>query len=136
MSFPIYTGATYDASSTNLTYQIPNLSDLSLPAVSVILSFISPITPSSTLRQSLPAAYVAVYVEGTFPINVYIDVNGQWISGKTDSQIKWTHWENNSSDEDLHFKTWRLQKVTDEVFVEHKDRAEWGNFYFNGPGVC
>ena len=135
MSFPIYNGATYDASFTNLTYQIPNLSDLSIPAVKVTLSFISPITPSSTLRQSLPAAYVVVYVEGSFPINVYIDVNGQWVSGKTDSHIEWTHWENNSSDDDLRFRTWRIQKARDEVFAEHRDRAEWGKLYFNGPGV-
>lgn len=74
-------------------------------------------------------------MKGDFPISIYVDVNGQWVSGKKDSHIKWTHWENNSSDDNLHFRTWRIQKAEDEVFTEHKDRAEWGKLYFNGPGV-
>ena len=106
-----------------------------LAAVDITLSFLSPITPTSTLRQSLPAAYIAVYVKGDFPINIYIDINGQWISGKGESQIEWAHWENNSSDDNLHFRTWRIQKAEDELFTEYKDRAEWGKLYFNGPGV-
>ena len=66
INYPIYGGATYDASTTNLTYTLP-LHDRELE---IVLSFLSPITPTSTLRQSLPASYVNVYVTGNVDVNV------------------------------------------------------------------
>ena len=77
IDYPIYEGATYDASTTNLTYTLP----IAHRELEIVLSFLSPITPTSTLRQSIPASYVNVYVNGNVDVNVYIDLNGQWVSG-------------------------------------------------------
>ena len=85
VSYPEYLGASFDASTTNFSYSIENPVPDADP-LTLTLSFLSPITPSSTLRQSLPAAYLTVLVEGSFDVNVYIDVNGEWVkaqSGKT-----------------------------------------------------
>ena len=90
VAYPKYKGATYDASTTNLTYAIPAPPKLaSAGDVEIILSFLSPITPTSTLRQSIPAAYLSIHVQGSFDVSIYVDVNGQWVSGKRDSLIEW-----------------------------------------------
>ncbi|TKA80641.1 hypothetical protein B0A55_01852, partial [Friedmanniomyces simplex] len=58
ISFPKYLGAQYDASTTNLSYSIPSPSGSSSENAELILSFLSPITPTSTMRQSIPAGYL------------------------------------------------------------------------------
>lgn len=131
-------GATYDASTTNLTYRIPHPSSGSKGEhAEVILSFLSPITPTSTLRQSIPAAYLTVYVEGTFDIDFFIDVNGQFVSGNERNSIRWELAEtalDDSGSETL--KTWKIRRLHEQLYTEYRDRAEWGELQFTAPGVC
>jgi Domain of unknown function (DUF5127) len=134
VSFPTYLGAKYDASTTNLSYSIPHPDNTSKPA-ELVLSFLSPITPSSTLRQSLPAAYVTVLVEGSFDIDLYIDLNGQWVSGDRGSQITWQFSQPSSDGETPGLKTWAFKRQTEQLFTEYSDRAEWGTLYFSAPAV-
>ncbi|KZF22166.1 glutaminase A [Xylona heveae TC161] len=135
VSFPIYKGATYDASTTNLTYLIPapsNKSRDSVP-VEIVLSFLSPVTPTSTLRQSIPAAYLGVHVQGNFNVNLYIDVNGQWVSGDRGSRITWQLLQTNLGDSEHSLKTWQVQRETEQLLTEYRDQAEWGALHFTGP---
>lgn len=135
MTFANYTGATFDASTTNLTYTIfpPKAR---IPA-NITLSFLSPITPTSTLRQSLPASYLTVYVEGTFDINVYIDVNGQWVTGDRDNDIEWdlehASPKPGSTENFSGIKSWKVQRHSQQLLTEFADRAEWGTLYFSAP---
>lgn len=153
VSFATYLGAQYDASTTNLSYSIPappSSSKSSTDSLNLVLSFLSPITPTSTLRQSIPAAYLTVYVEGSFDIDVYIDVNGQWVSGDRSSIIEWEfstsslkdtpkdpeedeHLELKRSDKNL--KTFKVQRKHQLLFTEQWDRAEWGQMHFTAPSV-
>jgi len=133
IKFPQYLGAQYDASTTNLTYSIPSPSSAN-GSVEVILSFLSPITPTSTLRQSIPASYVTAYVKGNFDINIYIDVNGQWVSGNRGSHIEWELHENQFQKDAEKLKTWKVRRSNEELFTEWQDRAEWGTLHFTGPG--
>jgi hypothetical protein len=128
VSFPEYLGATYDASATNLTYEIPSPSGGS---AKLILSFLSPITPTSTLRQSLPASYLSVHVEGSFDVSIYVDLNGQWVSGDKESRVEWEY----VSAAESETKTWMVRKEQEALFTELNDRAEWGRLYFSGPAV-
>jgi len=105
------------------------------------LSFLSPITPASTLRQSMPAAYMTIYVNGTFDVDLYVDVNGQWVSGDRSSHIVWDlehrgikHTQNSHKEQDL--KTFKIKRKTQQVFTEISDRAEWGVLHFTAPAVC
>ncbi|ERF73586.1 hypothetical protein EPUS_07520 [Endocarpon pusillum Z07020] len=132
VSFPTYLGAKYDASTTNLSYSIPSPNSSSKPA-KLVLSFLSPITPSSTLRQSLPAAYITVFVEGTFNVNIYIDVNGQWVSGDRGSQIAWELSQSSFGQGKPGLKTWAFHRQTELLFTEYLDRAEWGTAHFSAP---
>ncbi|KAF2226791.1 glutaminase A [Elsinoe ampelina] len=130
LSFPTYVGSKYDASVTNLTYQIPGPED---ELAELTLSFLSPITPTSTLRQSIPAAYLTAYVTGNFDINLYIDLNGQWVSGDRGSRIDWSL-ERTEIDHGEYLKTWTWKREEEQILTEWADHAEWGSLRFTGPG--
>ncbi|GAB7322132.1 hypothetical protein MBLNU13_g03152t1 [Cladosporium sp. NU13] len=132
LSFPVYLGAKYDASTTNLSYTIPSPKSRDDAPVELTISFLSPITPTSTLRQAIPAAYIKVYVKGDFDVNIYMDVNGQWVSGNRGSEIVWSLEETKFEDAQ-HLKSWKVQRKTQQLFTEWADRAEWGTLYFTGP---
>ena len=137
VSFCIYKGATFDASTTNLTYSIPvphELSDKAQP-LEVVLSFLSPITPTSTLRQAIPASYFSIHVQGSFDVNIYVDVNGQWVSGDRGSQIIWDL-EKHEQTHGNSLKTWKIQRKNELLLSEFSDRAEWGALHFTAPSVC
>jgi len=128
ISYPVYKGAQYDASVTNLTYHIPSQNSTS-NYVEIVLSFLSPVTPSSTLRQSLPASYLSIHATGNFDVDIYIDLNGQWVSGDRGSQIVWEL--ENAETEKL--KSWVVKRRDELLFTEWADRAEWGSLRFTGP---
>ena len=137
LSYPIYLGANYDASTTNLTYSIPAPSTYarSTKPVEIVLSFLSPITPTSTLRQAIPASYITVHVSGSFDINVYIDVNGQWASGDRSNRVVWDLHEHEISNNEKGLKTWKVKRETEQLLTEWNDRAEWGTLHFTAPSV-
>lgn len=85
------------------------------------------------LRQSLPAAYFTVYVKGQRQVNIYTDVNGQWVSGDRESSIIWDidQWSKDQSS--LKIKSWGVSRETQALFTEINDRSEWGTLYFTGP---
>jgi hypothetical protein len=134
ISYPQYLGATFDASTTNLTYHIP-ASDAKNDPLEIVVSFLSSITPTSTLRQSIPASYIAIYVSGSFDVNVYIDVSGEWVSGDTNNNITWEFQNNLVSNHNVmnKLKVWKIQRTEEQLFTEHNDRAEWGTLHFVGP---
>ncbi|KAK5005407.1 hypothetical protein LTR28_007755 [Elasticomyces elasticus] len=134
VSFPTYTGSQYDASTTNLSYLIPTTPSLNKPPAELILSFLSPITPTSTLRQSIPAAYLTVYVKGSFDIDIYLDLNGQWVSGNRENEITW-ELEHDGSKDAKTLKTWKVKRKTQQLLTEWNDQAEWGTLHFTGPMV-
>ncbi|RMZ81297.1 hypothetical protein DV737_g2573, partial [Chaetothyriales sp. CBS 132003] len=131
VAYPIYNGAQYDASTTNLSYSIPLYGRTG--ALDITLSFLSPITPTSTVRQSIPASYVSVYVTGTEDVDIYIDLNGQWVSGNRGSKITWSLDQTSLGSLAPPLKTWKVRREVEQHFTEFMDRAEWGTLYFSGP---
>ncbi|KAF2502702.1 DUF1793-domain-containing protein [Lophium mytilinum] len=132
ISYPIYKGATYDASVTNLSYAIP-APTRGADNLLLTLSFLSPVTPSSTLRQSLPASYLTVYVDGDFDIDVYVDVNGQWVSGNRGNKIEWKLHTPEPVGGAEHLKTWIVKRQIEQELTEWGDQAEWGQLHFSAP---
>jgi len=129
VSCPVYQGANYDASTTNLTYRIDD-PDTRYPLLNITISFLSPITPTSTLRQSIPASYVTVHVVGAVDISVYIDLNGQWVSGDWESVL---HSDLQRHGRPVKLKTWQVKRKTELLLSEIRDRAEWGTLHFTAP---
>lgn len=136
VSYPVYLGAQYDASSTNLSYLIPAQDSTTTPALELTLSFLSPITPTSTLRQAIPAAYFNFYVKGNVPVDIYVDLNGQWVSGDRGSPIMWEFTQQNFGSGRNGLKTWKVKRQTEQLLTEFLDRAEWGSLHFTAPLVC
>lgn len=125
VDYPVYRGANYDASTTNLSYHILSSKPSTAP-LEITLSFLTPISPTSTLRQSIPASYLTIYVKGTFDVAVYVDVNGQWVSGLEESQLVWEF------DQYYVLKGWSVRRQEEMIFEETDDRAEWGTLHFTG----
>ncbi|KAI1423712.1 DUF1793-domain-containing protein [Xylaria sp. FL1777] len=128
VSLPRYHGAAFDASTTNLTYTLPG-SD-----IKIVLSFLSPITPTSTLRQALPASYLTCSVEGSSDVSLYLDVNGEWVSGDRGSKIQWKLEVPQAGQLETGLKTWRIARAEELLFTEVQDRAEWGTLHVSAPG--
>ncbi|KAJ4361805.1 hypothetical protein N0V83_010746 [Neocucurbitaria cava] len=134
IAYARYKGAQYDASTTNLTYSIRVSDELAAATdVDITLSFLSPITPTSTLRQTIPAAYLSIHVQGSVNVNIYVDVNGQWVSGKQESLIEWGLTEQEAPGTNDGLKTWRVKRQTEQIFTETNDQPEWGQLHFTGP---
>ena len=138
VTIPGYLGTTFDASTTNLTYTL-DAPGLGRRPLRLTLSFLSPITPSSTLRQSIPAAYLTVLVEGDCDVNIYLDLNGEWVSGNRGNKIRWDLSEPRSSQAGgaeqagTPIKTWKISRDNEELLTEFADRGEWGTLYFSAP---
>jgi len=67
-------------------------------------------------------------------VSVYIDVNGQWVSGDRNAKINWEFIQGDYVGT-KGMKTWRIKKEEEALFTERNDRAEWGTFYFSAPSV-
>lgn len=70
---------------------------------------------------------------GKTPLNVYIDVNGAWVTGNADTPIKWDHADVNGSQPAL--EQWVVQPVIPKVYSETNDRPEWGELRLVAPKV-
>ncbi|KAJ6115546.1 hypothetical protein N7523_005963 [Penicillium sp. IBT 18751x] len=132
VKYPNYLGHNYDASTTNFTYRIDT--DSSKP-LHITVSFLSPITPTSTLRQSIPASYITIDVKGETDVNIYMDVDGRWLSGDTGAQLKWEWDTMNIGDKNKKpsLQRWQVRRTTELLFTEIRDRGEWGTLHFTGP---
>ena len=77
---------------------------------------------------------MTVHVKGSFNVDVYTDVNGQWVSGDRASKIAWDFGTQEIS-KDMALKTWRIRRENEELLSEWRDQAEWGTLHFSAPSV-
>jgi len=75
-----------------------------------------------------------VLVHGDFDIDIYMDVNGLWVSGDRTSKIAWSM--NDVAFRDVpQLRTWEIKREEELLYTEFDDRAEWGKLLFSGPSV-
>ncbi|TDZ29553.1 putative glutaminase [Colletotrichum trifolii] len=87
-----------------------------------------------TGSSSIPAAYLTVHVEGPFDVNVYTDLNGEWVTGNRDNRIVWNLSKPKASlGKSAALKTWEIFRQSQQLFTEFADHAEWGTLHFTGP---
>jgi len=67
-------------------------------------------------------------------VDIYVDLNGQWVTGDRDGHIQW-EFEDTDLEDGGKLKTWTVKRSVEQLFTEHGDRAEWGTLRFTGPGV-
>jgi len=74
-----------------------------------------------------------VHVSGSFNIDVYIDLNGQWVSNNRGNEIVWDFSQAPTSHKGSGLKTWKVKKRVEQLLTEDNDRGEWGTLHFIGP---
>jgi hypothetical protein len=74
-----------------------------------------------------------VHVSGSFNIDVYIDLNGQWVSNNRGNEIVWDFNQAPTSHKGPGLKTWKVKKRVEQLLTEDNDRGEWGTLHFIGP---
>lgn len=63
-------------------------------------------------------------------MNIYLDANGQWVSGDRGSKIRWKFEETELEDKGK-LKTWQVKRDTELLFTEKGDQAEWGTMHLS-----
>lgn len=69
-------------------------------------------------------------------MNVYIDLNGEWVTGDRANDIEWTLDQaepKRDTTSSAGLKTWRINRRTQQLLTEFADRAEWGTLFFSAP---
>lgn len=81
-----------------------------------------------------------MHVSGGFDVDIYIDLNGEWVSGSRDNEITWDFSETNLQDKSTEsskakrgLKTWKVKRREEQLLTEFNDRAEWGTLHFTAP---
>ena len=75
---------------------------------------------------------MTVHVTGGFNVDIYVDVNGQWVSGNRASQIVWDLGLQQLGGGKI-LKTWKIKRKTEQLLSEWRDQAEWGTLHFSAP---
>lgn len=127
---PVYLDTTFDASTTSLMYEIG-------PTTQVALRFLSPITPHSTCRQSLPRSYLTVRAHADRDLSVHIEISSDFVSPKNDTGQ--CHFVQNmvTVNKTLHgnsTKRFTMDRVNQEVMADHDDEPKPG--MVGPPSLC
>lgn len=68
-------------------------------------------------------------------MNIYMDVDGQWVSGDTRNNINW-EWDSLKTEgQKPHLQRWQVHRETEQLLSEINDHSEWGTLHFTGPTV-
>ena len=73
-------------------------------------------------------------VQGDIDVDIYVDVNGQWVSGDRGSQLTWEFYQDDVQ-KGGGLKTLTFKRDDEQLLTELNDRSEWGSFYFTAPSV-
>lgn len=72
---------------------------------------------------------------GNVDVNVYVDLNGQWVSGDRGSQLVWNFDHVSTQSGATKLKKWQFSRQNELLVSEFADRAEWGTLHFVAPKV-
>lgn len=76
-----------------------------------------------------------MFASGSADVNVYVDVNGQWVSGDRGSQIVWNFDSVHTESASDKLKKWEIKRQNELLVSEFADRSEWGTLHFVAPKV-
>ena len=68
-------------------------------------------------------------------MDIYIDLNGQWVSGDRGKDIVWDFTETPLGGTAPSLKTWQVRRRDEQMLTESQDRAEWGTLLFSAPST-
>lgn len=78
-----------------------------------------------------------VFVVGCDDLDLYMDVNGEWVMGNRDNILWWEMFEFFFGEEKgikngikIGIKIWKVRREREELLIEFGDWVEWGILYF------
>ena len=74
-------------------------------------------------------------MKGDVHVNIYMDMNGQWVTGDRGSMLEWRFDHILPDQGDKSLLKWQVKRRNELVFTEFSDRSEWGTMHFTGPAV-
>jgi hypothetical protein len=93
-------------------------------AVTLTVTFLSPVDPNNLQRQCVPMSYITVTVAandgGNHTVSVYMDISGEWAHGDVAQPISWAQQTVGG------MLALTSQPSTPSVLGEHGDQASWG----------
>ncbi|KAL6237071.1 hypothetical protein BDW75DRAFT_249538 [Aspergillus navahoensis] len=105
--------------------------------VEMKITFLSPITPNDLRRQALVFSYLDVSVTSldgqSHSVQVYTDISAEFVSGDRSAIAQWDYGV--TGDGVAYHK---IHRQTPLLFSEHRDQAEWGDWYWatdSGAGL-
>jgi hypothetical protein len=124
----------YDSQSSNFTF--------TAGPVELTASFLSPVLPRDLCRTSIPLSYLTVSVRstdnGTHAVQLYNDINGQWISYEQNVTLQWNMYSGSTSTNGTKTSgnssapyTWLYSLQKPYLFGEENDFPQWGNFTYS-----
>ncbi|KAK4934972.1 hypothetical protein LTR10_023878 [Elasticomyces elasticus] len=129
----------YDSQYSNYTFQAG--------PVLITASFFSPVIPKDLCRTSIPLSYLTTSVESVdgsdHDVQLYSDVNGNWIAPEGNKTLNWDLYRNtmsingsgNATDSPDLIYTWLFNLSSQYQFAEESQLPLWGNFsYTTSPG--
>ncbi|KAH7098950.1 DUF1793-domain-containing protein [Auriculariales sp. MPI-PUGE-AT-0066] len=101
---------------------------LTVGPVRLIYTFLSPVTPSDYLRQSIPFSYMSITAQSTdgasHSVQLYTDISAEWVTGDVTLQANWTTTQGSVF-------THQVQLVSQTVFSEKSDHIQHGAAYYS-----
>ncbi|KAL1297628.1 hypothetical protein AAFC00_006185 [Neodothiora populina] len=96
--------------------------------VGLNVTFLTPVTPTDLLRQSIAATYMDLEVfsidGGEHEVQLYTDISAEWASGDRSNAVTWDY--GLTGDVAYH----RFQRQVQQVFTQNNDQAEWGSWLY------
>ncbi|KAJ5668292.1 uncharacterized protein N7477_006862 [Penicillium maclennaniae] len=115
------TGFEYTSTKTIFTMNV-------LDKVEMNITFMSPITPTDLMRQSLVFSYLNVEVSSLdgskHNVQVYADISAEWVSGDRSTTAQWDY---GTTDDVAYHKVYRQTQL---AFSEVNQQSEWGHWYW------
>ncbi|CAH7688393.1 hypothetical protein PPACK8108_LOCUS23360 [Phakopsora pachyrhizi] len=132
----------HSASSSNFTFAVGSSDQdrkgsKDSPRIYLHASFLSPITPADSFRQSLPLSYLSITVESaddkSHQVEVYTDINGLWCADEEEEVVEWDVYDRVDDQESQRAKWQALSMRLDNQrsFTEQNDRILQGAVWFS-----
>lgn len=75
-----------------------------------------------------------ITTSGEFEVDVYMDLNGMWVTAERNAEITWELDEFKHEDHSA-LRSWKVKRKHEMKFAEIRDRAEYGRLVFTADTV-
>ncbi|MCJ1451234.1 hypothetical protein MMC28_001570 [Mycoblastus sanguinarius] len=109
--------------------------------VEMNITFLSPLTPTDLMRQSLPFSYVEILVSSTdgdsHDVQLYSDITAEWTSGDRSAIAEWEYGvATNDSSSTTGIAYHKFYRQTQLLWSETLDQTDYGYWYWATDNIA